>query len=141
KSAPPVDLPAPGESAPIDIPPPGEVAAPIDIPAPGEVSAPPPEPIAAAPVARPSLDDGTPFGATAGGFDPNAGLIADTGGDVPSKGNAGIVAIAAAGALLFGVALGWIGHQISSKGEVKAAAQKKGNEMLTEATKVADMRK
>ncbi|MDC0720167.1 hypothetical protein [Nannocystis bainbridge] len=143
KSAPPTDLPAPGESAPIDIPPPGEVAAPIDIPAPGEVALPPqpvaPEPIAAVPAARKSLEDGTPFGATAVAFDPNAGLIDS--GEVQAKGNRGLVILAAGAALAFGVALGWIGHQITSKGEVKAAALKKGGDMYNEANKVSDMRK
>ncbi|MCY0995200.1 hypothetical protein OV203_49190 [Nannocystis sp. ILAH1] len=147
KKAPsPADLPAPGESAPIDIPPPGEVSAPIDIPAPGEVALPPqPAPVAAQPVAaavpasRKSLEDGTPFGSTAGSFDPNAGIIDS--GEVQAKGNRGLVILAAGAALAFGVALGWIGHQITSKGEVKAVAQKKGSDMFTEATKVSDMRK
>lgn len=147
KKAPsPADLPPPGESAPIDIPPPGEVAAPIDIPAPGEVALPPqPAPVAAQPVAaavpapRKSLEDGTPFGSTAGSFDPNAGIIDS--GEVQAKGNRGLVILAAGAALAFGVALGWIGHQITSKGEVKAVAQKKGGDMFNEATKVSDMRK
>jgi hypothetical protein len=153
KKPPAADLPPPGETAPIDIPPPGEVAAPIDIPAPGEVAipapgevAPPPQPAPVAaepapvPPPRKTLEDGTPFGSTAGTFDPNAGLIADV-GDVAPRGNKGLVAVAAAGALAFGVLLGWIGHSITSKGEIKAAAMKKGGEMLNEATKVADMRK
>lgn len=148
KKSPPsaADLPAPGETAPIDIPPPGEVAAPapIDIPAPGEVALPPqPAPVAAVaaavPAPRKAIDDGTPFGSSAGSFDPNAGIL--DAGEVAPKGNRGIVILAAGGALAFGVALGWIGHQITSKGEVKAVAQKKGNDMLTEATKVSDMRK
>lgn len=136
------DLPAPGETTPIDIPPPGEVSAPIDIPAPGEVALPPqPAPVAAAvPAPRKSIDDGTPFGATAGSFDPNAGLIGDV-GDVAPKGNRGLVILAAGAALAFGVALGWIGHQITSKGEVKTVAMKKGGDMFNEATKVSDMRK
>lgn len=143
----PADLPGPGETAPIDIPPPGEVAAPVDIPPPGEV-APPPQPVAAAPVAaaapdrRKAIDDGTPFGTSVGSFDPNAGLIggADL-GDVPSKGNRGIVIMAAVGALAFGVALGWIGNSITSKGEIKAVAMRKGGDMYNEAAKVSDMRK
>jgi len=144
KKSPPTDLPAPGETTPIDIPPPGEVSAPIDIPAPGEVAL-PPQPAAAAPVAaavpapRRAIDDGTPFGDTAGSFDPNAGII--DGGEVTAKGNRGLVILAAGAALAFGVALGWIGHQITSKGEVKTAAMKKGGDMFTEASKVSDMRK
>lgn len=143
------DIPAPGEVA-LDIPPPGEVAAPppMDIPAPGEVALPPqPQPVAAAPVAaepprRKSLEDGTPFGTTVGGFDPNAGLIggADI-GDVTPKGNKGLIVLASAAALAFGVAIGWIGNKITSKGDLVTQAKKKGGDMYTEANKVSDMRK
>lgn len=147
KKAPPPagDLPAPGEQA--AIPPPGEVV--LDIPAPGEVAL-PPQPAAvaaaqaaapAAPAARKSIEDGTPFGSTAGSFDPNAGIIADAGGEVAQKGNRGLIVLASAAALAFGVTIGWISHQIMSKGDLKAQAQKKGEAMLAEATKVSEMRK
>lgn len=147
KSPPAADLPPPGEVA-LDIPPPGEVAAPppMDIPAPGEVSKPPaPQPVAAAappePARRKSLEDGTPFGDSAGSFDPNAGLIGNDIGDVAPKGNKGLTILASAAALAFGVALGWIGHQITSKGDLVAQAKKKGGDMFNEAVKVSDMRK
>lgn len=144
---PPADLPPPGEVAAVDIPPPGEVAQiPVDIPAPGEVSA-PSEPVAAAVAAAPrrqqqqSFDDGTPFGGgAAGGFDPNAGLIGDV-GDVAPRGNKGIVVIAALGALAFGVLIGWLGHQITSKGQLKEQATAKGSTMYTEAEAVSNLRK
>lgn len=146
KSQPAADFPPPGEVA-VDIPPPGEVSAPapMDIPAPGEVLQPrQPEPVAAAapqePARRKSLEDGTPFGTSAGSFDPNAGLIGDA-GEVAPKGNKGLTILASAAALAFGVALGWIGHQITSKGDLVAQAKAKGGVMFNEAVKVSDMRK
>lgn len=137
------DLPPPGEvaaPAPIDIPPPGEVAAPVQIPAPGEVLQPAQPAAAPQEPRRKSLEDGTPFGTSAGAFDPNAGLIGDV-GDVAPKGNKGLTILASAAALAFGVALGWIGHQITSKGDLVAQAKKKGGDMFNEAAKVSDMRK
>ncbi len=106
------------------------------IPAPGQVApaAPPPEP----------PPDPTRDGAFAGApkaFDPNDGLIADIGGDVAPRGNKGIVVMAAAGALVFGLALGWMGNSYTSRGAKAERAKAKGQKMLTEVQAVADMRK
>jgi hypothetical protein len=138
-------IPAPGEQAPSTpdfIPAPGEVAPPhMDIPAPGEVSQPVP---AAAPRRQFQPDaGGTPFGAdTGGGFDPNAGIIGgDSGGDVPQRGNKGLVALAAGAALLLGVVVGYLGNQITSKGALRDQGKAKGEVMFAEVTKVAEMRK
>ncbi|MCB9702476.1 MAG: hypothetical protein H6711_11320 [Myxococcales bacterium] len=126
----------------MDIPAPGEVAAPkpaADIPAPGEVRRPAPAPAPAAP-AQPG-PAGQAFGGGGGGFDPNEGLIADVGGDIPTKGNKGIVIIAALGALVFGIGLGWMLNNISSKGKLVATGKEKGAVMLKEVQDVAEMRK
>jgi hypothetical protein len=135
-------IPAPGEQAPHSppdfIPAPGEVAPQhMDIPAPGEVAA----PAVAAPRRSFQADDGTPFGGGGGGFDPNAGMIADTGGDVPQRGNKGIVALAAGAALVVGILFGYLGNQITSKSALKNQGKEKGEIMFAEVTKVAEMRK
>jgi len=140
------NIPAPGQApAPkpkADIPAPGQVQAKpkIDIPAPGEVSKPQP---AAAPAPAPAQPKaaGDAFAGGVSGFDPNEGLIADVGGDFPTKSNKGIVVIAAVAALLFGVGLGWIGNTISSKGTLVESGKKKGADMLSEVQQVADLRK
>lgn len=147
---PPVDpnfIPAPGEQAPppMDIPAPGEVSVPMDIPAPGEVAQPKPV-AAAAPAGKRQLQvdpDAAPFGAdVGGGFDPNAGVIGGGDiGDVAPRGNKGIVAIAAGGALLLGIVLGYLVNQIGSKGSLVEAGKTKGATMYTEAAAVAEMRK
>ena len=135
-------VPAPGEQAPAHsdfIPAPGEQAPQFDdLPAPGEVAA----PVAAAPAKRPRADAGTPFGGgEVGGFDPNAGILPDTGGDIPQRGNKGLIALAAGAALLAGVAFGYVGNQITSKGALVQQGKDKGKMMLEEATKVSAMRK
>ena len=135
-------VPAPGEQAPAHsdfIPAPGEQAPQFDdLPAPGEVAV----PVAAAPAKRPRADAGTPFGGgEVGGFDPNAGILPDTGGDIPQRGNKGLIALAAGAALLAGVAFGYVGNQITSKGALVQQGKDKGKMMLEEATKVSAMRK
>ncbi len=133
KAAPPrAEIPAPGQAAPprAEIPAPGEVRKPAPAPAPAAAAAPP----------KPAGPAGQAFGG-GGSFDPNDGLIADVGGDIPSKGNKGVVIMAAAGALIFGVAIGWIGNNITSKRGVVAVGKAKGAEMLKEVQAVADMRK
>lgn len=147
KSAPSGDpnfIPAPGEQAPPPaapdfIPAPGEQAPQFDLPAPGEVAA----PVAAAPAKRaPRGDSGTPFGGgDVGGFDPNAGILPDTGGDIPQRGNKGLIALAAGAALIAGVLFGFVGNQITSKGALVQQGKDKGKMMLEEATKVSAMRK
>ena len=141
------DIPAPGEKAAPppkpDVPAPGKAAPAIDLPAPGEVrkAAPAPAPAAAAPApAKPAGPAGAAFGGGAS-FDPNDGLIADVGGDLPSRGNKGIVVMAAVGALVFGIAIGWIGNNITSKGALVAVGKAKGADMLKEVQAVSDMRK
>ena len=136
-------IPAPGEQAPHSppdfIPAPGEVAPPqADIPAPGEVAA----PAVAAPRRGFQSDDGTPFGGGAGGsFDPTAGMIGDTGGEIQERGNKGLIALAAGAALLVGVAFGYVGSQITSKSALKNQGKEKGEMMFAEVSKVAEMRK
>jgi len=150
KSAPSGDpdfIPAPGEQAPAPaaadfIPAPGEQAPQFDLPAPGEVAA----PVAAAPAAaaRRQLqadDGGAPFAPMGGGFDPNAGMLPDTGGDIPQKSNKGLIAMAAGAALIAGVLFGYLGHQITSKSALVQQGRDKGKVMLDEATKVSEMRK
>ena len=134
-------IPAPGETAPPPpafIPAPGEVAPPMDIPAPGEVAV----PVAAAPARRTLQQDGdAPFSAVAS-FDPNAGVIGgDTGGEIQQRGNKGLIAIAAGGALLAGVLFGYLGHQITSKGSLVQQGKDKGKVMYEEVAKVSEMRK
>ena len=130
-------IPAPGEQAPAAfIPAPGEVAPPqMDLPAPGEVAQP-------APARRQvQADDGTPVGATGGGFDPNAGVIGDGGGEVQARGNKGLIALASGAALLMGLLLGYLGNQITSKGALRDQGKAKGEVMYGEVTKVSEMRK
>ncbi|MEZ4383159.1 MAG: hypothetical protein R3A79_17660 [Nannocystaceae bacterium] len=140
------DIPAPGQPAPkpvADIPAPGEVKAKpaVNIPAPGEVSKPAPaQPVAAAAPAKPKAA-GDAFGGGGASFDPNEGLIADVGGDFAPKGNKGIVVMAALGALVFGVALGWVLNTISSKGKMVEVGKAKGATMVKEVQEVADLRK
>lgn len=150
-AAPPADIPAPGERAApppmADIPAPGERAAPApmpDLPAPGEVRKPAaPQPVAAAPspaAMRQPGGAGQAFGSGGGGFDPNEGLIADVGGDLPTKSNKGIVIMAAGGALIFGVALGYMLNNITSKSKLVAQGKEKGAQMFEEASETAKMR-
>lgn len=134
-------IPAPGEQAPppMDIPAPGEISVPMDIPAPGEVAQPKP----VAPAKRHVDPNAAPFGAdSGGGFDPNAGVIGGHDiGDVTPRGNKGIIALAAAGALVLGIVLGYLVNQINSKGALVAQGKLKGADMYTEAAAVAEMRK
>ncbi|MCA9689401.1 MAG: hypothetical protein KC636_07305, partial [Myxococcales bacterium] len=68
------------------------------------------------------------------------GLIADVGGDLPTKSNKGIVIMAAAGALVFGVALGYMLNNITSKSKLVAQGKEKGAQMYEEASETAKMR-
>ncbi|MBA3546838.1 MAG: hypothetical protein H0T76_10175 [Nannocystis sp.] len=136
-------IPAPGEQAPPPatpdfIPAPGEQAPAYELPAPGEVAA----PVAAAPARRQfQADDGTPFSGGGGGFDPNAGILPDTGGDIPQKSNKGLIALAAGAALVAGIMFGFVGNQITSKGAFVQQGRDKGAVMYEEAKKVSEMRK
>lgn len=136
-------IPAPGQKAPppkpaADIPAPGEVnpKPSVEILAPGEVRKPQP---AAAPAQPKAAGDA--FAGGAASFDPNDGLIADVGGDFAPKSNKGIVIMAAAGALVFGMGLGWVGNSISTKGALVESGKKKGLDMLGEVQEVAKLRK
>jgi hypothetical protein len=152
QAAAPVAAAAPPAAA---VPPPGQKAAPpaaaaapagtgagpaVDLPAPGEVRKAAPAAAPAAP-AKPAGPAGAAFAGAGASFDPNEGLIADVGGDIASKSNKGVVIIAAAGALLFGLALGWIGSGVSAKRALVATGSAKGAEMLKEVQAVSDMRK
>lgn len=135
-AAPPAAAPPAGAHAGVPAEPPmAEPAAPAaDIPAPGQVAAPPPEPAPA-----PTGDD--PFGAgTAAAFDPNEGVI-DAGGEIAPRGNKGIVILAALGAALFGVAVGWQAHNITSTKERVEIGKAKGSQMVAEVQQVSDARK
>ncbi|MCA9684108.1 MAG: hypothetical protein KC457_18050 [Myxococcales bacterium] len=122
-----MDIPAPGEVIkPVDIPAPGEVKKPIDIPAPGQVLQPEPA-VAAAPAAaaQPQGDIAEdPFSGGAA-FDPDAGVIADIGGDVGGKSNIGLPIFAGLIGILVGVGLGWMGHKATDSGGRHEAAIKK----------------
>jgi hypothetical protein len=140
--APAGDVPAPGEilaePAPADVPAPGEVSVPADIPAPGEVAA----PVEEAPQAAPAAEQG---GALDGGgyspnFDPNAGVIADSGGDIAPKSSKGLVAVAAAAAMLVGAAAGYLLSKKSYNEDVVASASRKGPEIYGELVKIKDTR-
>ncbi len=131
-------IPPPASSIPQDIPAPGEQSVPIDIPAPGQVLQ--PEPPAQARRGFEAADGAAPF-AAGGSFDPSAGIIADTGGEIPQKGNKGLMIVAAGAALAFGVALGYVFNSISSKGALVKQGQAKGEMMFTEVQKVSEMRK
>ncbi len=143
-------------AAPIEhVPPPGEVSvpqqsydepepqhyepapaafAPVDVPAPGQVSQ-PAVPGYSAP-AQATTDD--PFGGPAM-YEPTPSY--DSGGDVPSRSSIGVVLFASAIFLAVGLGAGWIGHKIMSGREKLDAAKAKGQEMLAEVQKVADVRK
>ncbi len=145
KPADPSFIPAPGEQGPpaaeAFIPAPGEVAPPVHIPAPGEVALPTPAVVAPARRAFQAEDGDAPFSA-GGSFDPTAGIIGgDSGGEIQQRGSKGLVALAAGAALIVGVLFGYVGNQITSKQAVVAQGKAKGEVMLAEATKVAEMRK
>ncbi len=139
-------IPAPGQKAPppkpaADIPAPGEVKPKpkVEILAPGEVRK--PEPVAAPVQPAQPKAAGDAFAGGAASFDPNEGLIADVGGDFAPKSNKGIIIMAALGALVFGMALGWVGNSISSKSALIESGKKKGLDMLGEVQEVAKLRK
>ena len=155
-AAPPPGAPAP-EPAPAAAPPPGAV------PPPGQTYEPPPpepapEPVAAQPAYEqpapmqppmeaaaggappmnpPPGDD--PFGGGAGAFDPAEGVI-DVGGEVPSRGNKGLAVFIFIGGMAFGGAVGWIGHNIVSKGEQVDVGKRKGAEMVESVQSLVDAR-
>lgn len=131
-------VPPPGQVA--DVPPPGQVA---DVPPPGQVAQPreeyPPAVAAQVPTA-PAVDPDDPFGGGVGTFDPTEGII-DSGGDIPSRGNTGLVAVAGIGGILFGVAIGWLVQSNMGTRERLEIGKKKGQEMVTEVTAISESRK
>jgi len=149
--------PAPEAAAPA--PEPAPVAAPEPAPAAPEPAPAAPvaaAPVAAAPAAAPAADYASPVAAAApaapasddpfggggggGGFDPSDGLI-DVGGDMPSKGNAGLAVFIG----ILGIGLGTIGGFFVSKimrnSETTEAASAKGAEMATAVGEISNARK
>lgn len=131
------ELPGPGEPAGA---PESEVvtqAAQVEIPAPGEVAAPAaPAPAAAARAAR--VTD-QPFGGGAA-FDPDAGVIADTGGDVGQRRGTGLTILVAVAGMAFGGLIGWLGREgVDTRARVQSA-RSKGEEMYAEVARLKDMR-
>ncbi len=99
-------------------------------------------PAAAPPAAAPATDDpfgGGGVGGGGGGFDPSEGLI-DVGGDVPTKGSAGLAIFVG----ILGIGLGAIGgffvSNIMRNGETKENASKKGGEMALAVKEISDAR-
>lgn len=86
----------------------------------------------------PPSDD--PFGGGVGTFDPTEGII-DTGGEVAPRGNKGLAAFLFLGGAAFGIAFGWIGHNIVSKREQVDRGKAKGAEMVEAVQYVSDARK
>lgn len=124
--------PAPAPFA--DVPPPGQVAAPVAAP----VHA--PTPSYSPPVSAPASDDPFGGGPVNTNYDPSPSF-ADTGGDVPSRSNIGVVLFAGLIFLGVGLAGGFIGSKILNGNERKAQAKDKGETMIAEVQKVADTRK
>jgi hypothetical protein len=118
------DIPAPGEVKRPDIPAPGEVRKPIDIPAPGEVYVPPPAPVPAPVAARPKDLGGDPMSGGAA-FDPSAGLLDDTVGELKGKSAIGLPLFAGLIGIAVGAGLGWMAHKTSDLNARKEAAIKK----------------
>ncbi len=120
-------------------------------PAPAEYAAPPAAapaaqeyaaaPVAQAPVAQAPVGD-DPFGGGGGGggFDPSDGLIDAGGGDMPSKGNAGLAIFVG----ILGIGLGAIGgffvSKITRNSETTEAASAKGAEMAAAVQQISDAR-
>ena len=148
--APAADIPAPGQSAPVDVPPPGQ-SMPAEIPAPGQVAAPEPEPAyepvqqAAAPEpaakAPASVNEDGDIYTGGQAFDPSAGLIADTGGDIAPRKSTGLALTALAGGIAVGALLGFLGADLKNKSAMKERATAKAAEMLTEVQRVSQTRK
>lgn len=149
-AAPAYDVPPPGQPAMHDIPPPGQVAAPaagFDVPPPGMQSAPPMQaPMQAAPVMQAppqmqgGMQTGDPYGASMGGFDPDAGLI-DAGPEIKPRGGKGIVAFAAVLAMGIGIVGGWIGHKIVSTQDRIDQGMSKGEKMVAQVEAISEARK
>lgn len=98
-------------------------------------------PVAAAPApAAPVGDDPFGGGGGGGGFDPSDGLIDAGGGDMPSKGNAGLAIFVG----ILGIGLGAIGgffvSKITRNSETTEAASAKGAEMAAAVQQVSDAR-
>jgi len=99
----------------------------------------PPSPPPAEPFGGEAED---PFGgASVGTFDPSAGVLDSTGGEVSSSrssvGLLGFIFLIGAG---FGVGVGWIGHKITEKREMLQRGQTKGEEMVNGVKALSDAR-
>jgi hypothetical protein len=90
--------------------------------------------------AAPASDD--PFGGGGGGgggFDPSDGLI-DVGGDIPSKGNAGLAIFVGILGIGLGAIGGFFGSKIMRNSETSETASAKGEEMHGAVKAIADAR-
>jgi hypothetical protein len=141
----------PAPAADAAVPAPGEVMAPapapmpVEIPPPGEVSV--PAPAASAPPARAAYaaapdahDDNAPFAARATGFDPDAGVLPDVGGDVAPRKNTGLIILVGVAGLAVGVGVGMLLQRINDTSKRITAAQSKGAEMVEAANKTQEAR-
>ena len=132
------------EAAPQAQPAPAEYAAPpAAAPAqPDYAAAPVAQAAAAAPAPAPAPVGDDPFGGGGGGggFDPSDGLIDAGGGDMPSKGNAGLAIFVG----ILGIGLGAIGgffvSKITRNSETTEAASAKGAEMAAAVQQISDAR-
>jgi hypothetical protein len=98
-----------------------------------------PAPVYTPPAAAPRATSDEPF-AGGGSFDPGAGII-DSGPEVAPRGSKGLAIVAAAGAMAFGVAVGYLLNSITSKQTLVDTGKAKGAAMVTEVQAVADARK
>ncbi len=106
------------------------------IPAPGEVAAQPEPAFAPAPIAT---SEAEPFGGGAA-FDPSEGLF-DGGGEIRARGSKGLLLVGALASMGFGVAVGYLLKEISTKQALVEVGKAKGATMLQEVTNVSDTRK
>ncbi len=149
--APMADVPPPGGYAPEpmhDVPPPGGYAPEpmADVPPPGGYAPEPMQPQMQQPQAprmqQPSYGGDGSYGAgsSMGGFDPDAGVI-DGGPEIKPRGNKGLILLAALAAAGLGVAVGWLGHTITSKKALIAQGHAKGEKMVAQVLAVSEARK
>ncbi|MGH1340483.1 MAG: hypothetical protein ACRBN8_02945 [Nannocystales bacterium] len=134
----PAPAPEPATAPQAQQPAAADYAAPAAAPAQSDYAAAPVAQAAPAPAA-PVSDD--PFGGGGGGgFDPSDGLIDAGGGEMPSKGNAGLAIFVG----ILGIGLGAIGgffvSKITRKSETNEAASAKGAEMAAAVQQISDAR-
>lgn len=144
-----------GGSAPPPVPPMGGAVPPAPPMAPMSPPVAPPMPptraqpeMVAPPMAPPSPPASDPLGgsgedpfggASMSSFDPSAGVI-DSGGEVSSRSNVGLLGFIFLIGAGFGVGVGWIGHKITEKREMLQRGQAKGEEMVKGVQAISDAR-